>query len=131
MTATPTDLYRIRIAGWGIESSSISESLSPNLKIRRAGEVINPRTDKRESENHIWIEASTTYEEGFEQPLDELLNTLKLSESLTGLFAECAYVELQIFVSLDDENHVPSIHLSPDQVRFLSQLGAHVDIDII
>ncbi len=127
----PYDSYRVRIAGWGIEASSLPDSPSPELKIRHAGEVISSRTGKRESENHIWIEASTTYEAGFEQPLDELINILKASDLLRGAFAECRHVEVQIWVSLNDENHVPSIHLSPDQIGFLSELGAHLDVDVI
>lgn len=40
-------------------------------------------------------------------------------------------IELQLWIDSDDENRVPSIHFTPEQLSFLAELKVHIDIDIV
>jgi hypothetical protein len=77
------------------------------------------------------IEEITTYETGFEPAVGRLLARIEESPELASALESSAERELAIWVTFDDENRVPCIHLSPDQVRRLSELEIHIDIDVV
>ena len=66
--------YRVRIAGFGLPDEFVPDYRGPiNLEIKRKGEIQNKRTSKKYEENSIAIEEHTTYEEGFEEAIDRLI----------------------------------------------------------
>ncbi|MFA6292174.1 MAG: hypothetical protein WC637_10350 [Victivallales bacterium] len=124
--------YRVRIAGFGLPDEFVQNYRgSIDLEIKRKGQIHNKRTGSKYDENIIAIEEHTTYEKGFEEAIDRLISLIKTEPRVSGLFDKCSYIELQVWVRLDDENRVPNIHLSPSQVDFLSKMKAHIDVDII
>ncbi|WP_027360600.1 DUF4279 domain-containing protein [Desulforegula conservatrix] len=124
--------FTIRIAGFGLPDEFITDSLGLNaLNVNRKGEIWNIRTGKCYEENIIFVKDKTTYESGFEEALDRLIVLFNSCPMISELFTKCSYKELQIWASMGDEKLVPSIHLSPEHVLFLSSINAHIDIDII
>ncbi len=126
------ELYRARISGWGIESDSLEEvSTIRGVSIRRKGESKAGLPTIPEKENIIFIEEVTTYETGFEAAVDRLLARIEESPELASALERSAERELAIWVTLDDENRVPCIHFSPDQIRRLSEHVVHIDVDVV
>jgi hypothetical protein len=122
--------YYMNLAGFGIDNDVIASLNEKDFQIKKRGAVWNIRTGKKYPENIISISKDTSYEKGFGPIIDEMINDLKSSQFLLNTFAKCDYVELQIRVRLDEDNHVPSIHISLEQMIFLSEINAHVDVDI-
>ncbi len=122
--------YVINLTGFGIEDSYINSINIRDLRIIKKGDIWNKRTGKKYEENIIRISLTTTYEEGFGSVIDQILSKLESTSLLSKLFMNCRYVELQIWISLDDENRVPSIHISQEQMTRLTKIKAHIDVDI-
>jgi hypothetical protein len=122
--------YIVNLAGFGIDDDTIASLDNKGLQIKKRGDVWNSRTGKKYPENIISISCDTSYEKGFGPIIDEIINKLKSSQSLLDTFEKCNYVELQIWASLDVDYHVPSIHISLEQMKFLAKINANIDIDI-
>jgi len=126
------ELYRARISGWGIDAYALEEvSNISRVSIRRKGEPKAGLPTIPEKENVFFIEEVTTYETGFEPAVDRLLARIEESPELAIALEKSGYRELAIWVTLDDENRVPCIHFAPDQVRRLSELEIHIDVDVV
>jgi hypothetical protein len=126
------ELYRARISGWGIEADALEEvSHISCVSIRRKGEPKASLPTIPQKENIFFIEEVTTYETGFEPAVGRLLARIGESPELASALERSAERELAIWVTLDDENRVPCIHLSPYQVRRLSELEIHIDVDVV
>jgi len=126
------ELYRARISGWGIDADALEEvSNISRVSIRRKGESKAGLPTIPEKENIFFIEEVTTYETGFEPAVDRLLARIEESPELSSALEKSGYRELAIWVTLDDENRVPCIHFAPDQVRRLSELEIHIDVDVV
>ncbi len=124
--------YRLRMAGFGLKDEDIDNiPYNCGLSVYRKGEIKNESSAVKYKENTIILEEITTYEIGYEEAINRIIKKFKTYPELTALFQKCNYRELQVWATLDDENRVPSIHLTPDQIVFLSKMKAHVDVDII
>jgi hypothetical protein len=127
-----TELYRARISGWGIDTDALEKvSHISRVSIRRKGEPKAGVPTIPEKENSFFIEEVTKYETGFEPAVDRILARIEESPELAIALERSATRELGIWVTLDDENRVPCIHFSPDQVRRLSELEIHIDVDVV
>jgi hypothetical protein len=127
--------YRISLAGFGIEDDkllSFQSDMVTGLEIIRKGEIWNKRTGKEYTENIIRLLDFTTYEAGFSPKIDGFIKMLELNPILKDAFQSCDEIELQIGVTMrGDETGIPSIQLSSDQMKYLSEIGAHIDIDLV
>jgi hypothetical protein len=127
--------YRINLAGVGIEDDKLlplqSEAVD-GLQILRKGDIWNKRTGKKYEENIIRLLDSTTYEIGFSPKVDDFIKTLESNPVLKDAFQNCTLIELQIRVTMrGDEDRIPSIHVSSEQVKYLSVMGARIDVDLL
>ena len=124
--------YRLRMAGFGLQYEDIDNiPYNCGLSVYRKGKIKNESSAVKYKENTIILEEITTYEIGYEESINRIIEKFKTYPELTALYEKCNYRELQVWITLDDEYRVPSIHLTPDQIVFLSQMKAHVDVDII
>ena len=130
-----TNQYRINLAGVGIEDDDLlrlEHELTIELEITRKGEIWNKRTGKKYEENSIRLLDFTTYEMGFSPKIDDIINILEANPILKDAFRSCELIELQIRVTMrGDELGIPSIHITSDQMRYLSEIGARIDVDLI
>ena len=130
-----TRQYRINLAGFGIEDADLfrlEHGLTIELEINRKGEIWNKRTGNKYEENIIRLLAFTTYEMGFSPKIDDFINILETHPILKDAFRSCDRIELQIRITMrGEEVGIPSIQLSSDQMRYLSEIGARVDVDLI
>lgn len=127
--------YRINLAGFGIDDDKLL-SLQPDmvigLEITRKGEIWNKRTGKKYEENAIRVLDSTTYEAGFSPKIDDFIKMLESNSVLKDAFQSCEVIELQIRVKMEgDETGIPSIHITSEQIKYLSQIGARIDVDLL
>ncbi len=124
--------YRLRMAGFGLKDEDIDNiPYNCELSVYRKGEIKNESSAAKYKENTIILEEITTYEIGYEEAINRIINKFNTYPELPALFEKCNYRELQVWVSSDDENRVPQIHITPDQMVVLSQMKAHIDVDII
>jgi len=127
--------YRINLAGFGIEDDKLlplEHGLSIELEITRKGEIWNKRTGKKHEENFIRLLDSTTYEMGFSPKIDEFIIILESNPILKAAFQSCNMIELQIRITMiGDESRIPHIHISANQMKYLSEIGARVDVDLL
>lgn len=127
--------YRINLAGFGIDDDkllSLQSNMVKGLEITRKGEIWNKRTGKEYAENIIRLLDSTTYEAGFSPKIDDFIKTLESNPILKNAFQNCTEIELQIRVTMrGDEDRIPSIHISSDQMKYLSEIGARIDVDLL
>jgi hypothetical protein len=127
--------YRINLAGFGIEDDKLlplQSDIVTGLEIIQKGDVWNERTGKEYAENIIRLLDFTTYETGFSPKIDGFIKMLEANPILKNAFQNCTEIELQIRVTMrGDETGIPSIQLSSDQMKYLSEIGAHIDIDIV
>lgn len=125
-----TEKYRINFKGFGLPDNALS--LIPktaNIEVNLKGEL--QYQNKYCDENIISLKSSTTYENGFKPAIDDQIRFLKGRNDLLELFRKCRDIELQLWIDLNDENRVPSIHFTPEQLSFLAELKVHIDIDIV
>jgi hypothetical protein len=127
--------YRINLAGVGINDDKLlplEDGLSIELEITRKGEIWNKRTGKKHEENIIRLLDSTTYEKGFSPKIDEFITILESNPILKDAFQSCNVIELQIRVTMiGDEIGIPHIQISTSQMRYLSEIGARIDVDLL
>jgi len=127
--------YRINLAGFGIEDDHLlrlEHGLTVELEITRKGEIWNKRTSKRYEENTIRLLDFTTYELGFSPKIDHFIKLLEANPILKEAFRSCNVIELQIRVTMrGEETGIPWIHISSDQMRYLSEIGARIDVDLV
>ena len=127
--------YRINLAGIGIEDDKLlplQSDMVMGLEITRKGELWNKRTGKRYEENAIRLMDSTIYEAGFSPKIDDFIKILESNPILKDAFQSCDLIELQIRVTMrGDETGIPSIHITSDQIKYLSEIGARIDVDLL
>ena len=123
--------YRVNLAAFGTDSKYLATAEKFGLEITKKGEIWNRRTGTRFDENIIRLLNHTTYEDGFEPAIEEIILKMEESPQLMGMFQNSPKVELQIRIEQsDDDGLVPSIHMTARQLGFLSKIGAEVDVDI-
>ena len=123
--------YTVRLAAFGIPDDFIfGRHLPQGLFMNKRGEISNKRTGRTYPEHVVWLEDETAYAEGYGKAFERLFATIRHDEAIFEYYRSASYVELQVWLWIDDDAGVPSLHLEPSHIEFLHTLGAHVDVDI-
>ena len=123
------DNYTVRLTGFGAPDTSIEIAISACLEIMRKGDVWNKRTGRQFDENVFSLTESVTYEEGFTVGIMRIIEKIDKSDILLSLYTTCTHVELQVWASPNVSRSIPSIHLTKEQVKWLADI--HADVDIV
>ncbi len=127
--------YTVNLTGFGISDEEIRDlenSPITGLQIIKKGDISNSRLGKTYRENIIRLSNFTTYEIGFSPKIDNFISLIEKNSMVRKAFENCSYVELQIWINiLDDETGIPSMHLTSAQMKYLSEINADLDVDIV
>ena len=124
------DKYTVRFTGFGAADSAVDIAKSMGLEVMKKGDVWNKRTGKQFDENVFSLTETVSYAEGFDVGIMRLVKIINGSAQLLSIYKACAYIELQIWISPSASRSIPSIHLRNEQLRWLSEIRADVDVAI-
>ena len=123
--------YTVNLKAFGLPDDMVRADTLPSMfVVKRKGEIWNPRTGKLYTENIVWLEDKTVYEEGYDQAFSRLFSRVNEDETIRKYYEAAKYVELQVWLRIDDDTGIPSLHFEPEHISFLNSLKAHVDVDI-
>jgi hypothetical protein len=123
--------YTVNLAAFGLPDDMVQVDTLPSVfYVKRKGEIWNSRTGKIHTENFVRLEDKTVYEEGYDQAFNRLFSLVNKDATIRKYFEVANYVELQVWLWIDDDVGVPSLHFEPEHISFLNSLKAHVDVDI-
>ena len=123
--------YTVNLAAFGLPDDMVQADILPSIfDVKRKGEVWNSRTGKLYTENCVMLEGKAVYEEGFSQAFNRLFARVNEDYTIRKYYEVANQVELQIWLWIDDDTGIPSLHFEPEHISFLNSLKAHIDVDI-
>ena len=122
--------YRLNFYIVGIGDAQADQLDNQQIDVKRKGDIWNKRTGKKYEENIAKKTIYTTYEEGFQPIVGELIAFIKENSHTSTLLKHAREISLQICVDLDDECRVPYIRFSPEQLAFFSEINSEIDFHI-
>jgi len=123
--------YIVNLAAIGLPDDMVRADTLPSIfNVKRKGEIWNSRTGKLYTENSVRLEDKTVYEEGYDQAFNRLFSLVNKDVTIRKYFEVANHVELQVWLWIDDDAGVPSLHFEPEHIAFLNSLKAHIDVDI-
>lgn len=122
--------YRLNFYILGVDDALADQLVSQQIEINRKGDIWNKRTGKKYEENIVKKTLYTTYEEGFQPIVDELIVFTEQNPFMGALLEDSREVSLQICVDLDDDCRVPYICFTTRQLVFFSKINSEIDFHI-
>ncbi|MBK8911856.1 MAG: DUF4279 domain-containing protein [Chlorobi bacterium] len=123
----------IRITGENLNHEDITSLLNIcPTKVWHKGDLVTNRTGHRNKEDG-WELRVDKVGDSFDELLNIIIKQLEPVADKVKEIAQQFFIELQCVVFLYDdcENSIPSVHMENWQLKFLSEIGAEIDIDII
>lgn len=100
------------------------------VRVFRKGDIWRKRTGQKYQDNIARLTLPVTHDSGYGDTLDRLITRINNEDTLSNLLLKCREVEVQFSASLDNELQMPHLHLTAQQLHFLSNINAEVDIHL-
>jgi len=126
----------VRFCIWGfddVDHKFISAALTIDpTQVYIKGERKNPKFAALANKNGWLVDATTNRNEPFDTQLERLLQILGSKREIVQEFSSKYSCEIScaIFMYFDNGENTPSIHLSPEQIKTMFDLGVEFDIDL-
>jgi len=118
----------------GFDDGLIESLKQEDICVSRKGDIWRKRTGQKYQDNIVRLTLPATHDGGgYGGALDCLIAKIKNEEILLNLVSKCRVVEVQFSASIDfsdDSQSMPWLHLSTQQLLFLTKINAEVDIHI-
>ena len=101
-----------------------------NLRFHRKGDIWRKRTGQKYKDNIAKLSLPVDTDNGYGATFDHLKEMVESEITLLALLQDSREIEVQFSASLDDENHMPHLHLTVQQIEFLLKINAEIDIHI-
>lgn len=117
----------VTLAGFGADSDAIKMLDLQTVEVMHEDDVWRRRTGETYGENIVRISEVLRQSEGVEQAVKRLEARWRGSPALQSAIASCNYIELQVHAT-DCDQEMPCIHLSAEQLVWLAECGAQIDV---
>ncbi len=122
--------FTLNMVGFGFPDHYLNTSILQRVIIKKKGDIWRKGTGETYKENIARLPIEIKYEDGFCIGVDKIIEMFNNSENLFEVFTSCNYLELQIVISCGDDVRIPHIHIKKEQMDFLSNIKADIDIQI-
>lgn len=131
MKATNKIRMSLRVLEFDCNPDSITEILkiTPD-KTWIKGDVINQKSILKYKFNGWELKSDVSENSDFETHLNDIIS--KVDENLNSFIEICNkyYSEISCAIYLDENDSMPSVHLSKKNIKLLNSLGLEIDFDI-
>lgn len=111
----------------GFEENFLVALNTENITILRKGEAWRKQIIKN---NIIILTLQVTMEHDYGIALNNLIEQFEVQNPLQSLVLNSRYVEIQFSISVNDNLLLPCLHLTNEQLEFISKINAELDFSI-